>query len=105
MKKEGVCAVEIVLGLAVTGQKKLVAAVESLVKKGELSKQQSQAFLREAQSEGAACKKKVGDQFRDSAKKVLGELGLVTADDLAKIHKEISGLKAAMKAPRAATKA
>lgn len=102
MKKKSVCVVDIALGLAVTGQKKLATAVESLVKKGELSRRQSQEFLRGVQSEGAECKKKVGDQFRNSAKKVLGELGLATADDLAKVHKEIIGLKAMARPPRAA---
>ncbi|MFA7173332.1 MAG: hypothetical protein WC340_07945 [Kiritimatiellia bacterium] len=99
-EKKSVYVIEMALGLALMGQKKLAAAVDSLVEKRAMSRQQAQEFLHTAQSEGAECKKVIEDQFLNSAKKVLGELGFVTTDDVAKMHKEIIGLKAMVKPPR-----
>lgn len=100
MENKSMYVIELALGLALMGRNKLATAVDSLVEKGAMSKQQAQDFLQAAQSEGAECKKTIGDQFMNSAKKVLGELGFVTADDVAQVHKEIIGLKAMVKPPR-----
>jgi polyhydroxyalkanoate synthesis regulator phasin len=75
----------------------MAAAADSLVKKGALSRRQSEEFLRAVQAEGAEFKKATGNQVLESAKKVLGELGVVTAGDVAKLHKEIKELKAMLK--------
>ncbi|MDD2598395.1 MAG: hypothetical protein PHO37_04105 [Kiritimatiellae bacterium] len=99
MEQKSVYVIEMALGLALMGRNKLAAAVDSLVEKGAMSKQQAQEFLQAAQSEGAECKKSIGDQFMNSAKKVLGELGFASADDLDKVHQEIIGLKAMIKPP------
>ncbi|MDA3925309.1 MAG: hypothetical protein PF904_11495 [Kiritimatiellae bacterium] len=104
MEKKRVCPIEIALGLALMGQKKLAGTVESLEKKGTNGKRQSQEFLHAVQSEGAKCKQVIGKQFRASAKKAMGEYGFVTADDVAKVHKEIKELKKMLKpAPSAKT--
>ena len=102
MEKKRICVIEIALGLALMGQKKLAATVESLVKKGAKSRRQSQEFLRDVQSDGAEGKKAIGNQLLKSSKKVIGELGFVTADDIAKVHKEIVGLKTMIRSPRSA---
>ena len=102
MEKKNVCLIEIALGLALMGQKKLAGAVESLEKKGAKGKRRSKEFLRAAQSEGAKYKKVIGKRFRDSAKNALGESGFVPAGDVASIHKEISELKAMLGPARSA---
>ena len=101
MEKKCVCPIDIALGLALMGKKKLVGKVESLEKKGTEGNRQSREFLHAAQSEGVKCKQVIGKKFRDSAKKALGEYGFVTADD-AKVHKEIKELKKMLKPVRSA---
>jgi len=102
MEMKSVCVIEIALGLALLGRKKLAAAGASLVKKGALSRRLSQDCLRAAQAEGAEGKKAIRKRILNSSKTVLGGLGFVTADDVAKVHKEIIGLKALVRPPRSA---
>ena len=94
MAKKCVCLAEIALGLARVSQKEVVAAVDSLVKKGTLSKERSVKFLHHLQAEGTDCKNAIEKQIQGSAKKALGDLGFVTADDVALLRKEIKALKA-----------
>jgi hypothetical protein len=84
------------------GQKKLAAAVESLGKKGATCKRQSLDFLQAVQAEGAEGKQVLGKQVRASAKKVLGEFGFVTADDVAQVRTELRELKTMLKPARSA---
>ena len=102
MEKKRICPIEIALGLALMGKKKLVGTIESLEKKGTKGKRQSCEFLQAVQSEGAKCKQVIGKQFRDFSKKALGEYGFVTADDVAKVHKEIKKLNTMLKPVRSA---
>ncbi len=94
MKTKRVCLIEGALGLALMGQRKLAGAVESLQKKGAKGKRTSQKFLHDVQAEGAEGKKRIGRQFRDSAKNALSQLGFASTEDVAQVHKEIGELKA-----------
>lgn len=97
MEKTCICPIEIALGLALMGKKKLVGTVGLLGEKGAKGNQQVRKFLHAAQSEGAEYKQALGEQFRDSAKKALTECGFVTADDVAKVQDEITELKTMLK--------
>lgn len=97
MEKKCVCPVEMALGMALLGKKKLTESFDSLEKKRSKSSQQLHEFLHDAQSEGAKCKQVIGEQFKGSAKKTLGDCGFVTADDVAQVRKEIEELKDVLK--------
>ena len=95
--KKRICLIDVVLGLAMMSQEKVTAAVDSLVKNGALGKEQTKDFLSTVQTKGAACKKTLGGQFQDIARKVLAELGFVPSDKVAKLRKEIYKLKSMRK--------
>jgi len=95
--KKRICLIDVVLGLAMMSQEKVTAAVDALVKNGALGKEQANDFLSTVQAKGAACKKTLGGQFQDIARKVLAELGFVPSDKVAKLRKEIYKLKSMRK--------
>ena len=97
MDKKLISVVDIALGLAVTCQEKLAATVDKMVKKGELGKQQATDFLAAVQDKGADGREALGKQMQESAKKVLGEIGFASTDEIVKLRKEIKELKALVK--------
>ena len=82
------------LGAAFLAKDKFDEALDALEKRGELSRTEAEAFLKDAKARAQKEEEALAERIREELKKVLDGMGLATKKDIAEIkallRKEIS---------------
>ncbi len=81
------------LGLALLTKEKAESLVKELVRKGELKREESKGFLSELLEKARKEKNELITIVQKEIKKVIGEMGLATKEDIEKLERKIKGLE------------
>ncbi len=81
------------LGAVAYSQEKLKVAIQGLVEKGELSREQGEKVLGEWIERGKEEQEKLGGRVSGELKKLVAKLSLVTRDDLQALEDRIEKLE------------
>lgn len=81
------------IGLAVKSKEQIEAAVDELVKKGELKKEESNKFVNELLEKGAETRVEFDQMIKDRMKKMSNELNLARKEDIQRLEQRIVQLE------------
>lgn len=81
------------LGLVVTTKEQAEKMVDELVKKGELSREESKEFVEEVFQKGKETQKELDQMINQKMKELLGELNLATKEDIQRLEQRIVQLE------------
>jgi polyhydroxyalkanoate synthesis regulator phasin len=86
-------ALSLGLGLAIAGKEQVEKTVEELVKKGEVSKNESKDLINHLIQKGEEMKSQVEAVAKEKVNAAYGELKLATLEDIQKLEKRIEALE------------
>ncbi|MCG7314805.1 polyhydroxyalkanoate synthesis regulator [Priestia flexa] len=81
------------LGLAVTSKEQAEKSLNELVKKGELSQQESKDFLYGLWKKGEETQKEIDQVVQNRIKHLLNEANLVTKEDINELEERLNKLE------------
>lgn len=81
------------LGLAMVSKEQIEKLVDELVKKGEVSANDSKELIRELTEKGEAEKKEINARIHEQLGKLLRDLKIPTRDDLERLEQRIQELE------------
>ncbi|MED4732203.1 phasin family protein [Aneurinibacillus migulanus] len=81
------------LGLVVTTKEQAEKMVDELVKKGDLSREESKEFVEEVFQKGKETQKELDQMINQKMKELLGELNLATKEDIQRLEQRIVQLE------------
>ncbi|CAM5730903.1 phasin family protein [Niallia sp. FSL K6-0077] len=86
-------ALSLGLGLAIAGKEQVEKTVEELVKKGEVSKNESKDLINHLIQKGEEMKVQLEAVAKEKVNAAYGELKLATLEDVKKLEKRIEALE------------
>ncbi|MCM2982425.1 hypothetical protein M3599_15970 [Niallia circulans] len=86
-------ALSLGLGLAIAGKEQVEKTVEELVKKGEISKNESKDLINHLIQKGEEMKGQLEAVAKEKVNAAYGELKLATLEDVKKLEKRIEALE------------
>lgn len=86
-------ALSLGLGLAIAGKEQVEKTVEELVKKGEVSKNESKDLINHWIQKGEEMKGQLEAVAKEKVNAAYGELKLATLEDVKKLEKRIEALE------------
>ncbi len=84
-------------GIAALTREKAEQLAEELVKKGEISEEDSKAFVKDVLKRSETQRNELEKKIEEEVNKAAGRLNLATKDDIARLEKKIDAMKAAKK--------
>ncbi|MGR6008392.1 phasin family protein [Bacillus cereus group sp. BfR-BA-01453] len=81
------------LGMIVTTQEQAKKIADELVKRGELSQEESKEFVKEMYEKGKETKLELEQLINTKTKEVLGELNLATKEDIQRLEQRIANIE------------
>jgi polyhydroxyalkanoate synthesis regulator phasin len=81
------------LGLAVVSKEQIEKVVDELVKKGELSVNDSKDLMKELLQKGEEHQKDINTKLREQVQKILNELNIPSKADIDRLEKRIAQLE------------
>lgn len=85
------------LGFAATSKEQIEKLVDELVKKGELTRDESSKYVDELMKKGDKVKESFDDSMEDRTKQLFEKLSVATKDDIRKLESRITTLEEAIK--------
>ncbi|AAS43800.1 MULTISPECIES: phasin family protein [Bacillus] len=81
------------LGMIATTQEQAKKIADELVKRGELSQEESKEFVKEMYEKGKETKLELEQLINTKTKEVLGELNLATKEDIQRLEQRIANIE------------
>lgn len=81
------------LGMIVTTQEQAKKIADELVKRGELSQEESKEFVKEMYEKGKETKLELEQLINNKTKGLLGELNLATKEDIQRLEQRIANIE------------
>lgn len=81
------------LGLAVAGKEQIEKTVDELVKKGEMSKEESKAWIETIAQKGEEARHRIEELAREKVGALVGEKKLATREDVERLERRIEELE------------
>ncbi|GAA0489315.1 ATP synthase subunit B [Salinibacillus aidingensis] len=81
------------IGLALTSKEHAEKVLDDLVKKGELTKQESKEFFNEIRERGEESQEELDGKIHEKLNKVLNDLNVATKEDLSDLEKRLEQIE------------
>lgn len=81
------------LGLAAAGKEQIEKTIDELVKKGEVSKEESKAWVEAIVQKGDEARQRIEELARDKVNAMIRERQLATREDIERLEKRIEELE------------
>ncbi|SES91626.1 Polyhydroxyalkanoate synthesis regulator phasin [Salinibacillus kushneri] len=81
------------IGLALTSKEQAQKVLDELVKKGELSQQESKEFYNEIWERGQETQQELEGKIQQKLNKVLNDLNVATKEDISELEKRLEQLE------------
>lgn len=86
-------AMSLGLGIVMAGKEQIEKTVDELVKKGEVTRTESQALVEELTKKGEESRGKIEQLVKERVQAILSEMQIATKEDVARIEQRLAALE------------